>query len=106
MEHSFDEVYEKYPEKMSYQNFILIKGYDVETIFKDVPLAVMEDKAEVILEEIKAEIEGNKTEDNKLGVQAIVSDSVGEEVHSNFIGDDTKERGVIRNMIHNIRILY
>ena len=53
--------------KLLYKN-CLMKGYDVETIFKDVPLAVMEDKVEVIPEEIKVEIEGTKTEDNKLQV--------------------------------------
>lgn len=80
--------------KLLYKN-CLTKGYDVEVIFKDVPLAVMEDKAEVIHEEIKVKIEENKTEDNKLGVQTIVLDSADEEVSSDFISDDTKKQELI-----------
>jgi len=74
----------------------LTKGYDVEAIFKDIPLAVVEDKAEAVPEELKVEIDENKIEDSNLGGQTIDVDSTAEEVSSDFIDDGIKKQSLPR----------
>jgi len=72
----------------------LSKSYDVEAIFKDVVLGMVEDKREerVAAEEIKEEIEGNKIESSNLGGQAVALGNIDERVESGFTEDDSKKQ--------------
>ena len=79
----------------------LTKGYDVEAIFKDIPLAVVEDKAEAVPEELKVKIdenkiEGSKVEHSNLGGQTVVLGSIDEGVGSNFTEDNRRKEGLNR----------
>lgn len=76
----------------------LNKGYDVEGIFKDITLDIVEDKTEerVATEEAKEEIDGNKLESSNLDGQTVVLGSTDEGVGSGFSEDNRKKQGMTR----------
>jgi len=76
--------------KLLYKN-CLTKGYDVEAIFKDITLAVAEDKAEVIPEKLKEEVDENKIEGSNIDGQTTAEDSTNDEVSRDSIDDDIKK---------------